>query len=345
MRRSLARLRHTRQLPELGGFAAPSTPVPAISIIMATYNRSNVLVHAIESVRAQTVDDWELLVVGDACTDDTEEVVASFRDPRIRFVNLPVNMGDQSGPNSVGIRLARGRRIAWLNHDDLWFPDHLAQLVDESVSSGADVVIARMFRVRELRRSEGAWEGRVELPDLGEEFVLCGGVAYQASSWLMDARLARRLRDWKPAARLRYVSSQEYLYRAWSAGATIRIAPLRSLVIIPSIVGGSAYLSRRDDEQRLLQDVVASGDRDVLEALGESDPPPGDFHPSRVISIADRQWTPIRRWMRAHSYGIFRRTAAIVTRLGLAPWEYAALLAGVPRGGTNSILRERRGLS
>ena len=66
---------------------------PHVSIVIATYNRSNVLRFAIESVRAQTVADFELIVIGDACTDDTAAVVNGFGDPRIRFENLPRNIG------------------------------------------------------------------------------------------------------------------------------------------------------------------------------------------------------------------------------------------------------------
>ena len=86
--------------------------LPLVSIILATYNRSPVLAHAIESVRRSTLTDWELIVVGDGCTDDTAAVVASFDDPRVTFINLPRNVGEQSGPNNEGLRLARGRYIA-----------------------------------------------------------------------------------------------------------------------------------------------------------------------------------------------------------------------------------------
>jgi glycosyltransferase involved in cell wall biosynthesis len=71
----------------------------------------------------QTLADWELIVVGDRCTDDTEVVVRGFPDPRIRFVNLERNFGEQSVPNNEGVRLAQGRFIAYLNHDDLWLPE------------------------------------------------------------------------------------------------------------------------------------------------------------------------------------------------------------------------------
>jgi cellulose synthase/poly-beta-1,6-N-acetylglucosamine synthase-like glycosyltransferase len=64
---------------------------PAISVVIATYNRSDVLAYAIESVLRQTFTDWELIVVGDACTDDTPEVVARYveADSRVRFGRHP----------------------------------------------------------------------------------------------------------------------------------------------------------------------------------------------------------------------------------------------------------------
>lgn len=116
--------------------------MPAVSIITATYNRPEVLRWAIESVRAQTFGDWEQIVVGDACTDDTADVVASFGDPRIRFVNLAQNFGEQSGPNNTGMALASGGLIAYLNHDDLWLPDHLEKLVAHIDRKRADLVYA-----------------------------------------------------------------------------------------------------------------------------------------------------------------------------------------------------------
>src|SRR3954454_6675325 len=92
---------------------------PAVSIVVATYNRSNVLELAIASALAQTFEDWEMLVVGDACTDDSEQVVKSFGDDRIGWTILPVNYGDQSIPNTHGVERSTGRYVAFLNHDDL----------------------------------------------------------------------------------------------------------------------------------------------------------------------------------------------------------------------------------
>ena len=117
------------------------TPVPTarprVSVILATYNWTSVLRLAIRSVLAQSFRDFELLVVGDYCTDDTEEVIASFGDPRIRWHNLPQNSGNQAGPNNAGLAMARGEFTAYMHQDDLWFPEHLEVLVPAMRESGA----------------------------------------------------------------------------------------------------------------------------------------------------------------------------------------------------------------
>ena len=88
--------------------------------------------YAVESLLRSTIVDWELIVVGDACTDDTGDVVASFGDSRIQFYNMEKNCGEQSGPNNEGLRRARGEYVAFLSQDDLWFPDHLEKLLADS---------------------------------------------------------------------------------------------------------------------------------------------------------------------------------------------------------------------
>src|SRR5262245_284246 len=119
--------------------AAEATTPPLISVIKATYNGSSVLRYAIQSVLWQTLQDFEMLIIGDGCTDDSAEVVASFQDPRLRWHNLPDNSGHQSVPNNTGLVMARGRYVAYLGHDDLRYPTHLARLVDGLEKANADI--------------------------------------------------------------------------------------------------------------------------------------------------------------------------------------------------------------
>ncbi|VXB25104.1 hypothetical protein PSEUDO8AS_10835 [Pseudomonas sp. 8AS] len=106
------------------------TRAPLVSIVMATYHWTEALRCSIPSVLHQTWVDWELLVVGDGCTDDSEEVVHSFGDARIRWLNRESNSGSQGAPNNLGIASARGELIAYLGHDDIWAADHLQRLVE-----------------------------------------------------------------------------------------------------------------------------------------------------------------------------------------------------------------------
>lgn len=115
-----------------------TTAAPRVTVIIPTYNWSGVLKFSIESVLLQSFRDFELLVVGDGCTDDSEAVVRGFGDPRIRWHNLPQNSGGQSLPNNAGLAMARGDYVAYLGHDDLWHSSHLELLVGTMDEHHAD---------------------------------------------------------------------------------------------------------------------------------------------------------------------------------------------------------------
>lgn len=94
-----------------------------ISIIIPTYNRAERLKDAIESVRTQTYVNWELIIVDDGSTDNTEGVVRSFDDRRIYYIKQD-NRGVSAARNT-GISKARGKLIAFLDSDDRWSPSKL----------------------------------------------------------------------------------------------------------------------------------------------------------------------------------------------------------------------------
>jgi len=118
---------------------------PLVSVIIATYNRPKNLRIAIRSALEQTYRDLEVLVVGDGCTDDTEQVVRSIADERVRWLELETNSGSQSLPNNVGLAAARGTYVAYLGHDDVWLPGHVAALVGAMERDSLDAATTRSF--------------------------------------------------------------------------------------------------------------------------------------------------------------------------------------------------------
>ncbi|MCX7289239.1 MAG: glycosyltransferase family A protein, partial [Rhodobacterales bacterium] len=101
---------------------------PLFSVIMATWGRGRHIAPSIRSVLEQDFADFELIVVGDGCQDETEATVAGFRSEKVRWLNLEARCGSQSAPNNAGIAAARGKVVAYLGHDDIWERHHLSSL-------------------------------------------------------------------------------------------------------------------------------------------------------------------------------------------------------------------------
>lgn len=122
----------------------PLVSRPAITVVIPTYNWSSALRCAIRSVLLQTEQNFEIMVVGDGCTDDSADVVASFGDARIRWHNLDQNYGSQWVANNYAIEHASSDWIAYLGHDDIWYPTHLEAILRAARTHDAEVVTSVM---------------------------------------------------------------------------------------------------------------------------------------------------------------------------------------------------------
>ncbi|MFL6588557.1 MAG: glycosyltransferase family 2 protein [Chthoniobacterales bacterium] len=227
---------------------------PAISVVIATYNRSRALACAIESVLRQTFTNWELIVVGDACTDDTAEVVAGYldADARVRFVNLERNWGEQSGPNNVGRTLARAPLIAYLSHDDLWLPHHLKTCSEALAANRADLVLGTAANIffEDGRLAfdslhvllQGMGEGNRWSPaDLDASVTA-------ASCWLIRTDTLDKLGGWRMSQEERAEPSQALLFRLWRRGFRIHGLNDLTLVIVTAGNRPTSYLERETPE-------------------------------------------------------------------------------------------------
>jgi glycosyltransferase involved in cell wall biosynthesis len=103
--------------------------MPAISVVIPTYNRAHAIGEAIGSALAQTFPEFEVLVVDDGSTDDTETVVRAFDDSRLRYIRMDKNSGASAARNR-GVAETKGEYIAFLDSDDRWHPSKLRKQID-----------------------------------------------------------------------------------------------------------------------------------------------------------------------------------------------------------------------
>ena len=111
---------------------------PKVSVIIPVFNRSEAVRRAIESVLAQTCQDFEIIVVDDASTDSTPDVVTAFTDPRIRLIRHERNRGGSAARNT-GIQASSAPYVGFLDSDDEWLPNKLERQLEVFERAGDQV--------------------------------------------------------------------------------------------------------------------------------------------------------------------------------------------------------------
>jgi hypothetical protein len=209
----LSRLLHATRTSEAYERAF-TEPEPLVTVRIATYNRSGLLLdRAVASVLRQTYQNFEIIVVGDGCTDDTGERIEGLNDSRVKFVNLPYRypypedvakrwlVAGSPGMN-VGSRLAAGSWIAPLDDDDEFEPDHIEVLLSKALAHRYELVYGRILQVRPVP-SESYLHGTYP-PELAE-FGFQGAMyltalrffEFNTKSWMLDEPL-----DWNLCRRM-----------------------------------------------------------------------------------------------------------------------------------------------
>lgn len=96
--------------------------MPRVSVVMPAYNDQRYVAETIQSVLAQTYQDFQFIITNNGSTDETGNIIKTFTDPRIKLLTLEKNRGHCGGMNN-SIRAAQGEFLALLNADDLYAPD------------------------------------------------------------------------------------------------------------------------------------------------------------------------------------------------------------------------------
>ncbi len=299
---------------------------PKVSIICATYNRAHVLSYAIRSVLASTFTDWELIIVGDACTDDTERIIAAFEEPRVSFENLPTNSGGQGAPNNRGLEKANGDYIFFLNHDDLYLADHIEKALQFFATTDADFIWHPVILIKDASQTTGP-------PDPAcDDLVLDGAVGpdgydphvfYVASGWAMTREFAQLAGPWQLENELRMSASQDWLFRAARLGRTLKYHPRPSVICILAGQRRLSYLKTKSDEHDRVFGWI-NGKESNLRALLE------------CVAVRQGEELYRRKYKRRH---LNRLAQSMMNYFNLHPSEVRNIRKGFGKGAWISSIR------
>ncbi|HOT03699.1 MAG TPA: glycosyltransferase [Methanolinea sp.] len=141
--------------------------MPLVSVILTSYNYSRYLEKTIQSILAQSFDDFELLIIDDASVDGSPDIIKKYadRDPRIRPLYHNKNLGISSTQNE-GIEESRGKYIAFCASDDLWHPDKLKTQLKEYKNDENIVVWSQGIIIDKADNLTGqTWTTLLNIPD------------------------------------------------------------------------------------------------------------------------------------------------------------------------------------
>ena len=140
-----------------------NSQTPLISVVIPSYNCAEFLPQAIESVFSQTYKNWEVIIIDNHSTDGTDNLIKSYEDSRIKFYSIK-NHGVIAASRNLGIKVAEGQWIAFLDGDDYWRSNKLQRCFEKS-QEGYDVIYHPMTIVRDRflpfsRKNTKSWQVR-----------------------------------------------------------------------------------------------------------------------------------------------------------------------------------------
>ena len=220
---------------------------PKVSVIITTHNRANLLPRAVCSVLTQTFTDYEIIIVDDASTDCTQEVIDRFDDPRIRSIRHEINRR-QSASINTGIAHAKGEYIAFLDDDDEFTPTSLTDRLAVIESAPSQVALVYgwgdKFNDATGKRTQGR---RLALKGVEAfEYALTGINIGSTSTLLVRTSAAKDIGGFDEHLRAGNDS-----FFICSIGQKYEITFLPKVIMIYHIEHGSHRMTDIDEEQRI----------------------------------------------------------------------------------------------
>lgn len=209
---------------------------PAVTVIIATYNKVGTLRYAVDSVLWQTYENFELWVIGDGCTDNSAGLVQSYDDPRVNWYNLPENTGYQSEPHNEGLRRSKGKYIAYLNHDDIWLPNHLQELINLIENTGADFVYSIMVWILDWT------DNYADIPIYPNS-----PRPPEATVTLHRSEIIDEIGYWKSPHETKAIPRAEYFRKAQFNGKRFELVPLLTALKFGGSTGGYSAIGNQPE--------------------------------------------------------------------------------------------------
>ena len=181
-----------------------SANIPAISVIIAMYNTEKYIGECLESFLAQTFQDFEVIVIDDCSTDNSNAVVTSYAEKfggRLNLFRLPKNSGNNGIPNNMGLSLSRGEYVLFMDSDDTVTPDALEKLYTAAKNFNADVVGTEKF----YNIPDKFWNNAEYRRQMKPYSYQKGGFVSQPT--LISADLSERVKD---------CYNKRFLWNIWS---------------------------------------------------------------------------------------------------------------------------------
>lgn len=272
-----------------------ATSKPAVTVAIATYNWSSALHCSIRSVLLQTRQDFEVLIVGDGCTDDSAAIVASFNDRRLRFYNLARNHRGQWAPNNFANENAAADWIAYLGHDDIWYPTHLESVLRTARDTAAGIVTSVMIMYGPEGSGIRALAGLFATGTFGPREVMPPSAVAHATS------IHRAGVKWRDHETVSLPADLAFLQEAAAHAAVASTGELTCFKFNAATRRDAYKVKSVEEQERMLRRIESGIDfrqeeyRDVLKAVlaGRFLPieaPPRDVFAAGALARHYRQW-------------------------------------------------------
>lgn len=241
---------------------------PLVTVYTPTYNRSRILMErALPSVLAQSYKNFEYVIVGDHCVDETQKWVSEVKDPRIRFYNLPKRgwrypetaenhwLAGPVVPANQALEMSTGKWIARIDDDDTWTPDHLEVLLKAAQENNYEFVSGHYEtedngkrKVKKGFRAASYYSYKQKAND--DKGPMIGGT----STWLYRSYLKfirYNINCWRKS--WNRVNDADFGNRVFKSGVRIGFVPRVLSYVLPrpgeTEVGLKAYLSNANEKE------------------------------------------------------------------------------------------------